>query len=128
MPAAAVASRTPGITGISGISVGARGETADDIGAPYRGKLEAPRPISIGRPRLQHPLMKALRHGCPAHLSGPGTMSKYSSPLPKSIYFLAGAILESLAASGLAGSAGFAAGSAGLSMRSTLAASRSLAT
>src|SRR5580704_1086005 len=36
MPAAAVASFTPAIAGISGTSVGASGETAVDMGMPYR--------------------------------------------------------------------------------------------
>src|ERR1700761_6480330 len=37
MPACAVASRTPAICGISGTSVGARGETAEDMMNPFGG-------------------------------------------------------------------------------------------
>jgi hypothetical protein len=63
----------------------------------------------------------------PGPLSGPGMKSNYSSPIAKSIYFFAGAILLS---AGLAGSGlvSVLAVSAVLSMRSILAASRSLPT
>src|SRR5712671_6548990 len=48
MPAAAVASLTPAITGISGTSVGARGETAVDMGSALStGKLQAIHVFSI---------------------------------------------------------------------------------
>src|SRR5665647_1577659 len=42
MPAAAVASLTPAIAGISGTSVGASGETADDMGQFQRDGRDKP--------------------------------------------------------------------------------------
>src|SRR5690348_8308071 len=107
MPAAAVASFTPAIAGISGTSVGASGETEVDIGAPYRDEG-----------------FKTWMPGLLARAYQPN----YSTLGAKSIYFFAGAILLS---AGLAGSAGLVsdfAASAGFSVRSILAASRSLPT
>src|SRR5689334_24002998 len=157
MPAAAVASFTPAISGMAGTSVGASGETAVDMegfrleegsalyhlrGRGGRGWLQASQKVSSLR--TQGPITTSggcwgkagdqrARSGaaaCGSRLSArfarlAGTTSTF---LPR--HFFAGAILESdgfgasLAASGFA--SGLAAASAGLSMRSTLAASRSL--
>ena len=130
MPAAAVASFTPAITGMSGTSVGARGETAVDMRAPC-----------INGEVIMAGLVPAIHVFLP--LMGPQDVDGRDKPghddrkyywlrgSDSEFYFFAGAILESLAASGLAASglaSDFATASSGLSMRSTLAASRSLAT
>src|SRR6185312_10899191 len=100
MPASAVASLTPAMGGMSGTSVGASGETEEDMKGP----------VDKGMPGTR-----------------PGMSSTYRNPLAKSNYFFAGgAILESLAASGAGASA--LAGALAASMRSILAASRSLPT
>src|SRR6185369_8917874 len=127
MPAAAVASLTPAIAGISGTSVGARGETAVDMRAPCwaRSMVAGAVPaIDVFKVPSSGP-----RHGMAGHF-GPAITMVITIGLEEVtaiFYFFAGAILESagLAASGLVS---FLAASAGLSMRSTLAASRSLAT
>src|SRR5580700_5171935 len=107
MPAAAVASLTPAIAGMSGTSVGVSGETEDDMAKSENDKMRWPG---------HSPAIAIVNTiGCEE-----GTANSY---------FFAGAILESAgaAASGLA--SGFAARSAAAwSMRSTLAVSRSLAT
>src|SRR5579863_3551365 len=53
MPAAAVASFTPEITGMSGTSVGARGATAVDIGRPGSTRVQTAWPDDAGHPRRQ---------------------------------------------------------------------------
>src|ERR1700709_2265192 len=117
MPAAAVASFTPAIAGRSGTRAGASGDTVEDMEA----QSEASR-----RNRI---VMAALQRGHDA--------CRYYrlKRRNREFYFFAGAILLSagLAVSGLAsvlmsGLASDLAVSSGLSMRSTLAASRSLAT
>src|ERR1700761_8878928 len=108
MPAAAVASFTPAISGMAGTSVGASGETVVDMeGALSRGGLKTWMPGLLAR----------------------ACTPEYSTLGAKSIYFFAGGAI--LLSAGLAGSAGLVsdlAVSSGLSMRSILAASRSLPT
>src|SRR6185312_12387812 len=100
MPASAVASLTPAMGGMSGTSVGASGETEEDMKGP----------VDKGMPGTR-----------------PGMTSTYRNPLAKSNYFFAGgAILESLAAS--TGAVEGAGALAAWSIRSTLAVSRSLPT
>src|ERR1700712_5904475 len=126
MPAAAVASLTPAIAGISGTSVGARGETAVDMRAPSSTGTNKPPGNGIPRRRMA------------GHFGPAMTMVNTIGleEVTANFYFFAGAILESFAASGFVGAvsgfavsdlgaSGVAAVSAGLSMRSILAASRS---
>src|SRR5450631_2492477 len=133
MPAAAVASFTPAIAGISGTWVGASGEIADDMEASgFEQRKRSVSPQAAGRERARRAIMLARRPGLePGSIAtvvkcakfgrsrgiGPGSEA---GTTPSLIYFFAGAILVS---AGLA--SGFAAASSGLSRRSTLAVSRS---
>src|ERR1700761_5554551 len=62
MPAAAVASFTPAMAGISGTSVGARGETVEDIGELSRMRAAGAAlyhlSLLAGRGRLSHDMRK----------------------------------------------------------------------
>src|SRR3954471_24271265 len=109
MPASAVARRTPAITGMSGTCFGARGETEEDIGAPWW-DLD-----------MQMPGAGAGHH------KGLDTLH-VTEVTANSYFFAGGAILlsDGFASAGLA-SAGLAS-AAGWSSRSTLASARSLAT
>src|SRR5580704_1738831 len=135
MPAAAVASFTPAIAGISGTWVGASGETWADMGMPYRQRKSSWPGLS------RHPRLPADRRGHKTWMPGtrPGMTIVNTigfEEVTANSYFFAGAILESAgaAASGVAAASGFAAASgcagvaAAWSIRSTLAVSRSLAT
>src|ERR1700759_4028502 len=82
MPAAAVASLTPAISGMAGISVGASGEMEVDMGG------------ALSRRGHQYVHARAF---------GPGMHAKYSTLGAKSIYFFAGAILLSAGFGGAAG-------------------------
>src|SRR5882724_7267640 len=130
MPAAAVASFTPAITGMSGTWVAASGETVVDIGTSgFQGKGSALYHLSslAGRGRLSR---EARKSGEGEVVSGsPSSGSQDARHLlpaggkgGKSIYFFF--VSAGFMASGLV----IAFGSSGLSMRSTLAASRSLVT
>src|SRR6202048_2473576 len=140
MPAAAVASFTPAITGMSGTLVGASGEAAVDMGGALSTKKIRHGRIYPGHPRLLS-LNESSRRRWPGHRAR-RCASRFSpamtvvntigfAEVTANSYFFAGAILES---AGLAGSVlasvlvSDLAVSAGLSMRSTLAASRSLPT
>src|SRR3569832_1701876 len=109
MPAAAVARRTPAMTGMLGTFLGARGETEEDIAR------------RLGVWICRWPGM------CPA-IATFNTIGVREATA-NSYFFAGGAILlsDGLASAGLAGSAGLAS-AAGLSIRSTLASARSLAT
>src|SRR5256885_6855112 len=125
MPAAAVASLTPAIAGISGTSVGARGEMVVDMRAPSSTRFNRSRTWP-GHPRPEGQSTRSPRHGTAGRF-GPAMTTVDTIGLKEvtaiSYFFAGGAILES---AGLGASV--LAASAGLSMRSTLAASRNLAT
>src|SRR5258707_14576809 len=131
MPAAAVASLTPAIAGISGTSVGARGETAVDMRAPSStGSNNRHARIYTGLPRPQG-RSTASRRRMAGHF-GPAMTTVNTIGLEEvtaNFYFFAGAILESFAASGLAvfglGASGVCAVSAGLFLGAILAVSGS---
>src|SRR6266571_4835093 len=94
MPAAAVANFTPAITGMSGMSVGASGEMADDMGkSEKRQDQNRSSWPDLFRPSTSFGPSRGLKTWMPG--TRPGMTSKYSSPNAKSIYFFAGAILES---------------------------------
>src|ERR1700736_4011099 len=106
MPAAAVASFTPAIAGMSGTSVGASGDTAEDIGG------------------IRSVMMKQNRHGRAFRAAMTRLDTIGLKQGTANSYFFAGAILLSagLAASGLASGLVFdLAVSSGFSMRSTFA-------
>src|SRR5258707_286243 len=98
--------------GMSGTSAGASGETGVDIGY-----------FQKGQNRSSWPGIAVLRTAMPGHDDCRYYRFRRSD---REFYFFAGAILASFAASGLASP--FVALSSGLSVRSTLAVSRSFAT
>src|ERR1700690_947871 len=70
MPAAAGASFTPEITGMSGTWVGARGETADDMGAPYLDNNRWSWPDLFRPSTPSGPVDEVSRRGCPGQAHG----------------------------------------------------------
>ena len=98
-----------------------------DMGAPYlEQQVDRHGRIHSGHPRLPGLSMRSQdvdARDKPGH----DAQTTEVSMKRQSIYFFAGAILESAGLAGIRLGVGFAA-SSGLSMRSTLAASRSLAT
>src|SRR6476646_11634852 len=104
MPAAAVASLTPAMAGISGTSVGTRGEMAVDMGAPSSTRStvtgSAPASTSSGRLPAGPRRETAGRFGPAMTMVDTIGLEEVTAIF----YFFAGAILESagLAVSGLA--------------------------
>src|ERR1043165_8195664 len=104
MPAAAVPSLTPAIAGMSGKTVGARGETAVDMGGPSstRSTIAGPVPASMSLRACQ----PVPGHGTAGRF-GPAMTMVDTIGLEEGqaifYFFAGGAILESagLAASGL---------------------------
>src|SRR5947208_16287676 len=96
MPAAAVASFTPAIAGISGTSVGARGEMVVDMRAPSSTRFIRSRTWS-GHPRLEGRSTRS-RHGMAGRL-GPAMTTVDTIGLKEVTaifyFFAGGAILES---------------------------------